>query len=164
MSGTPNLLVDNVRRISYIHRDLLRLRITQFMTLIRQIADALINGTSAAIQRLQESIGKLSFDFPLASYHQSVSVKQTTTGLQLPASFKLSAEDYYVDLISYGNELLLRTTNYNLLASVDTLLPLTAIEVMVRFDGIHLEIQLPIELREALVDIESIHFVIKKLN
>ncbi len=164
MNGTPNLLIDKVQRISYIHRDLLRLRITQFMTLIKQIADVLVNGTSVAFQRLQGSIGRWSSELSVVSHRQFITVKHTSNGLQLPASFKLSADDYYVNLIAYDNELLLRTANYSMSAAVDTLLPLTVIEVMIRFDGILLEIQLPKELQEALVGVDTIQFDLKKLH
>ncbi|UQZ84556.1 hypothetical protein SK3146_03811 [Paenibacillus konkukensis] len=159
------LLIDKIQKILYFRRDLLRLSITQFMSLLKQIADTIINDTPAAIQRLQECVTMWSSNLPYVnSHYQTITVKKTTNGLLLPLSFKLSADDFYVSLITYNSEILLRTTNYCMSAAVNTIFSLTAIEVMIRFDGVYLEIQLPKEIREALIDMETILLTVKRLD
>ncbi|TBL69785.1 hypothetical protein [Paenibacillus thalictri] len=161
----PLLLLDKIHKKIYFRSDLLRLSFTQFIELLKQMADTIIHDTSSAIQKLQESVIKWSTTLPFSVQHyETISAKITTNGLRLPASFKLSANDFYVSLITCDNEIFLRTANFSFMAIVDALLPLYAIEVMIRFNGVHLEIQMPKEIREALVAMETIQLTVKKLN
>lgn len=162
----PLIFIDKKCKRVLIRKDLLKLPVRHFIRLIKHLIEFIVKNSTSAYQKLQNETKKISSHLksPL-SRDQYITVKIIENRLILPSSLELSAEDYYIDVIAYDNTLILRSAKYNMLAMVDTIFPLTAIEVVINFNGVNLGFQLPRGIRDALGDDNhSIQFKVKKLE
>lgn len=165
-NSDPLIFIDKNRKRVFIRKDLLKLPVRHFIRLIEHLIEFIVKSSTSAYEKLQNETKKMSIHLNSSlsrDHHITINIRDNR--LVFPSSLELSAEDFYIGVIAYDNNLILRSSNYNMSAMINTIFPLTAIEAVINFDGVSLGIQLPNGIRDALGDDNhSVRFKIKKLK
>lgn len=129
----PLLILDKEKRELYINRELLKHGYKEFITMVDKLVTLLTKQTAAAYQNLTNALHRIQSQRK-ESKAKFLLMEITNNGLKFPADFSLQASDLHVSVISVDNELIIKTANFRMIATVAFDLPLTVETTQISMD------------------------------